>query len=177
MEKNFSKQLTKQIGEHLVVAELGRRGIIAAPFAGNVPNIDILAYANGSSIPLQVKAISKGSVSVNAEDFLTMSFVGGVQEIKGLKDIEKDLIYVLVWVGPQLGQDRFFIYTQGDLQKIIHSNHEAVLRRFSGRRPKNPASMHCAYGLEQLKDAEDQWLRIQERLGFQQPLGNSAQCP
>jgi hypothetical protein len=30
-------QLTKQIGEHLVAAELGRRQFIAAPFAGNVP--------------------------------------------------------------------------------------------------------------------------------------------
>ena len=28
-------QITRQIGEHLVVAELGRRGYVAAPFAGN----------------------------------------------------------------------------------------------------------------------------------------------
>ena len=45
--KDFSKRLAGQIGEHLVVAELGRREIIATPFAGNVPDIDILAYANG----------------------------------------------------------------------------------------------------------------------------------
>jgi hypothetical protein len=40
--------LTKQIGEHLVVAELGRNGLIATPFAGNVQNFDlvILPFCN-----------------------------------------------------------------------------------------------------------------------------------
>ena len=56
MVKNFNTQLSGQIGEHLVTAELGRLGIIAAPFAGNVPDIDVLAYANGKSVPIQVKA-------------------------------------------------------------------------------------------------------------------------
>ena len=32
--RNFRTQLTEQIGESLVVAELGRRGIVVAAFAG-----------------------------------------------------------------------------------------------------------------------------------------------
>ncbi|HEY5505683.1 MAG TPA: hypothetical protein VIK28_11045 [Sedimentisphaerales bacterium] len=43
MKSGYSNQVTRQIGEHLVVAELGRRGILATPFAGNVPDYDILA--------------------------------------------------------------------------------------------------------------------------------------
>jgi len=35
MPKNFGTQLSRQTGEHLVVAELGRLGIIATPFARN----------------------------------------------------------------------------------------------------------------------------------------------
>ena len=42
MATGLSAKLTGQIGEHLVVAELGRRAIIATPFSGNVPDIDVL---------------------------------------------------------------------------------------------------------------------------------------
>ena len=51
MKKNFSNQLTRQISENLVVAELGRREIVATTFSGNVPDIDVLAYKNRTSIP------------------------------------------------------------------------------------------------------------------------------
>ena len=47
MARDFSAQLAGQIGEALVVAELGRRDIIATASSGNVPDIDILAYKNG----------------------------------------------------------------------------------------------------------------------------------
>jgi len=60
MAKSFKTQLAGQIGENLVVAELGRRGIIATALAGNIPDIDILAYANGKSVPLQVKGQRDG---------------------------------------------------------------------------------------------------------------------
>lgn len=49
MAKSFKTQLAGQIGESLVVAELGRRGIVATAFAGNVPDIDLLAYKNGKT--------------------------------------------------------------------------------------------------------------------------------
>ncbi|NYS25816.1 hypothetical protein HUK65_12515 [Rhodobacteraceae bacterium 2376] len=44
MARNFKTQLAGQIGESLVVAELGRCGIVANTLAGNVPDIDLLAY-------------------------------------------------------------------------------------------------------------------------------------
>jgi hypothetical protein len=51
-------QLARQVGEHLVAAELGRRGYVATPFAGNVPMFDLLAAdIRGYAIPIQVKAI------------------------------------------------------------------------------------------------------------------------
>jgi hypothetical protein len=46
-------QIARQIGEHLVVAELGRRGYVAAPFAGNVPMFDLLAAdVHGFAFPV-----------------------------------------------------------------------------------------------------------------------------
>lgn len=56
MARGFSAQLAGQMGEALVVAELGRRGIVATSFAGNLPDIDLLAWRKGRSLALQVKA-------------------------------------------------------------------------------------------------------------------------
>jgi hypothetical protein len=44
-----SSKLTGQVGEFLVCAELGRRGILATPFAGNVPEFDVIAVGEGHS--------------------------------------------------------------------------------------------------------------------------------
>ena len=73
MATGLSIQLTRQIGEHLVTAELGRRKIIATPFAGNVPDIDILAFASGISVPIQVKAINGTSWQFDVRSFLGSS--------------------------------------------------------------------------------------------------------
>ena len=83
MPRNFRTQLARQIGEHLVVAELGRRGVVATPFSGNVPDIDLLAYANGKSVPIQVKAIRRGNPGVDAKRYLDIRFRGEKQRIVG----------------------------------------------------------------------------------------------
>ena len=55
--KGLSNKLAAQIGEYLVCAELGRRGYIATPFAGNVPTYDVLATdQHCRTVPIQVKA-------------------------------------------------------------------------------------------------------------------------
>lgn len=57
MATGQQNKLAGQIGEFLVCAELGKLGIIATPFAGNVPNFDLLAAnENGGTVALQVKA-------------------------------------------------------------------------------------------------------------------------
>ena len=76
MGKNFNSKLSGQIGESLVVAELGRRGIIATAFAGNVPEIDILAFNDKKSIPIQVKALKDDSLRTKADNYLNIDFDG-----------------------------------------------------------------------------------------------------
>ena len=58
-------QLSKQLSENLVTAELARRGVIATPFSGNVPDFDILACKSGESTPIQVKSARSGNITVN----------------------------------------------------------------------------------------------------------------
>ena len=71
----------KQLSEHLVVAELARRGVIATPFSGNVPDFDILAFKSGKSISIQVKSAKTGILTVaNVErDYLIVKQEGNFQ--------------------------------------------------------------------------------------------------
>jgi hypothetical protein len=79
MTSGRGNQLTRQIGEHLVAAELGRREIIATPFAGNVPDFDLVAVGpSGKAVPIQVKAINGGSWQFDAKRFLVIEFDGPV---------------------------------------------------------------------------------------------------
>jgi len=162
--KNFNSQLIRQIGEHLVVAELGRRGIIATPFAGNVPDIDILAYRDGTSVPIQVKSLTKGAWSMGAERFIKISWNGDTQIVEGLRsDIDRNLIYVCVVVGDKSGEERFFLLTQGELQHIIHDHYKAFLAKHGGVRPRNPQSTHVGVQEEELAPHRDRWSLIADQ--------------
>ncbi len=165
MARNFRNQLAGQIGESLVVAELGRRGIIATSFAGNVPDIDVLAYRNGRTLAMQVKAWRTGSVHMDATRYLEIEIEGGIQTVVGLReDIDPDLIFAFVKVGAASGEDRFFLLTQLMLQKVIMQSYTAYLTRHGGQRPRNPQTTHNSVTLDQLLPHEGNWDLIAARL-------------
>jgi hypothetical protein len=165
MPRNFKTQLAGQIGESLVVAELGRKGIVATAFAGNVPDIDLVAYHDGRTIALQVKSVRTGSVSFDAKRFMEIEFDGNRQVITN-KAITLDvtLIFVFVSIGEKAGTDQFFIVDQGSLQGIIGSNHAAFLASHNGLRPRNPQSTHVSLSLNQLEQYRDNWKLIENSL-------------
>ncbi len=164
MAKNFKTQLSGQIGEHLVVAELGRQGIIATPFAGNVPDIDLLIYANGKSESIQVKAIKKGTPGVNATNYLSIEFDGDVQKITGKKKIERSLIFVLVKIGDHYGEDEFYVFEQGVIQDLIFNGYSEYLKKHTGIRPRNPKTTHSSYFIDDLVSYKNKWELIKKRL-------------
>ena len=165
MTKNFSTQLSGQIGENILVAELGRRGIVATTFSGNVPVIDVLAYKNKKSIPIQVKVQRKGSLSVKAEDYLQIEFDGNIQIVKGKKrDIDRELIFAIIIIGKNFGDDKFYICKQGFIQDIIYKNHSNFLKKHHGIRPRNPSSTHCSYYEKDLINMKNNWELIENAL-------------
>jgi hypothetical protein len=139
MATGRNTQLTRQIGEHLVAAELGRKGLIATPFAGNVPQFDLLvATEDGRAMPIQVKAINGPSWQFNAASFLQIDMKGGFQTVLGPRtDLYRDLVCVFVLLR-SAGSDEFFTLTVADLQGLLQAQYKG------GRRPKNPESTHCA---------------------------------
>ena len=152
MPRNFKTQLAGQIGESLVVAELGRRGVVATSFAGNVPDIDILAYRAGKTLSLQVKAIRSGSVSFDAKRYMKLEFQGDRQVIAQQEsDTNDEMVIVFVAIGAVQGSDRFYLIRHSELRDIIFRNHGAWLSKHGGIRPRNPKSTHTAVSLEDLE--------------------------
>ena len=166
-ERNFSTQLAGQIGESLVVAELGRRGVIATAFSGNVPDIDLLAYRNGKTLHLQVKAWRAGAVSFNATRFLNIRREEDVQIVEGLvAGLDANLVYVFVKIGDVSGQDKFFILKQGDLAQIVRVAYESFLNKHNGIRPRNANTTHVAVNEADLVRFESNWQLVADCFNF-----------
>ena len=154
MKKGKSNQLTRQIGEHLVTAELGRRGIVATPFAGNVPDFDLVAVGeSGKAVPIQVKAINRGSWQFNAETFLKIEFHEPVQRVIGLQPLsDPKLACVFVLLGKESASDRFFIFHWEVVQELCQERYGPEQRR-----PRNWKSTHFAVHPSKLEPFEDNW--------------------
>lgn len=159
MATGRSSQLTRQIGEHLVVAKLGRLGYIASPFAGNVPEFDVLiADEKGHSIPVQVKAINGISWQFRVNSFLDIEIIEDVQQVKGKRELSNpNLICIFVLLSED-ENDQFFIFRLKELQKFFLQNYKG------GRRPRNPQSMHCAIFPKDLARFKDNWKLIEQAL-------------
>jgi hypothetical protein len=146
MKTKRSNQLVRQIGEHLVVSKLGRLGIFATPFAGNVPDFDILASdLSGHSLPVQVKTIRRGSWQFDAKNFLEIEQQGDCQVVKGKKKLRNpDLVCVFVLLNPD-ERDEFYVFPLKALQQYcakIYSRGEPFPVKI--KRPRNAESTHCA---------------------------------
>jgi len=158
MATGLSTKLTGQIGEHLVTAELGRIGVIATPFAGNVPDIDILAVANGKVGHIQVKAINKDSWQFDVRKFLHIKLTQNGQVVLGLnEEFDRKIICIFVALGSELGEDEFYIFRQGWLQDYFR-------KRYEGRKlPRNIKSYHCAIWKRDLDLHKDKWAVIKRK--------------
>ena len=159
------QRLRRQLGESLVVAELARRNIYATGFAGNVPDIDLLAYYGGNTLALQVKAWSLGALSFNANRFLEIEFDEPRQIVNGIANgFDPHLIYVFVSIGETAGDDRYFVLEQRTVAEIICDNHVNFLAQHNGIRPINWQSTHCAVQLQNLVEFENNWELIDNAL-------------
>ena len=157
-----SNRLVGQVGEFLVCAELGRRGMIATPFAGNVPSFDVIAVGRDlRSIPIQDKTADGGDWQYDSERFLDIDYDQTTQKqtVRGLKTLPNaDLITVFVWLAQKQDQrDRFFVFRQQDWARLVYDRHTKFLEKHGGRRPRKPESMHGAIRTQDLSPYEDKW--------------------
>jgi hypothetical protein len=170
MSRGRNNSLAKQIGEHLVCAELGRRGVIATPFSGNVPSFDILA-ADGEcrTVPIQVKASTCTNWPSDARMWMRLSLneTTKIQTFLGAAEIENpELVYVHVAIAPlQSGsKDRFFVLTKLQLREVCIKRYSQWMGTIGWRRPRKHDCFECRYQIEDLEAYENNWKLIKHRL-------------
>lgn len=168
MATGRSNQLTKQVGEYLVAAELGRLGLIASTFAGSVPDYGIIATdSEFVSVPVQVKTITGTSWQFDVRRFVQVDLDGKRQVIGQPSELRNDIVYVMVALS-RYGSDRFYVLSMTDLQELLIDAHRAYLAKHDGIRPRKHDSFHCAINEKHLAPFKDQWLEeFQRKRGMQ----------
>ncbi len=166
MSTGRGNQLTKQVGEFLVAAELARRGWISAVLSGNTPDFDLVAADNQCrSITVQVKAITGGGWHFDVARFAKVSFEGSRQIIGRIKPCPKSLMCVLVVVGSDSSGDQFYILPMRTLYRRIVSNQRAWLKTRGGVRPRNPMSTHAAIWPKHVQKHLNDWEALNRTVG------------
>lgn len=168
MATGLSNKLTGQTGEYLACAELGRRGLIATTFTGNVPEYDLIVCDESlNTIPIQVKTSrsdtwpSKASLWLNIE----LDEKNKRQINLGPKKITNpDLIYICVLLGDTQDKDRFFVCKKSDIQNICIKAYKSWMEPRNWKRPKNFKSLDNRYRLEDLLEFENNWSLVDSQL-------------
>ena len=136
-----------------------------------MPDIDLLAYKNGKSIALQVKALKSGSVRTKANLYIDIEIKGKQQIIKGInKNINRELIFVIVLIGKSSEEDKFYICEQGQIQDIIYEGYNNYLYKEkdkngntkNGIRPRNHESFDSSLSIEHLEKYKNNWDLIEK---------------
>jgi len=151
-------QLTKQVGEYLVAAELCRRGMIAATFTGNVPDYDIIASDKAGKVRhVQVKTIRSVGWQMDMGRFMEITQEGQKQILGEPRPVPvPGLVFVFVRL-VATGEDRFFVVRWEDLRDILVANYREYMKKCKGVRVKNPESRHTAFDEKLLKPYQGNW--------------------
>jgi hypothetical protein len=158
MATGRSNQLTKQVGEYLVAAELARLGLIAATFAGSVPDYDIIATDSAfKSVPVQVKAVTGSSWQFDIRRFVEVALQGQKQVVGQPVPLSREIVCVMVALSKN-GSDRFYVLPLKKLQGLLISGHRKYLDKNGGIRPKKYDSFHTAISEQKLAPFKDGWL-------------------
>ena len=173
MSSGRNNKLAGQIGEHLVCAELGKRGLIATPFSGNVPTFDIVA-ANEQchTVPIQVKASRADNWPNDARDWMEISFDPKTkkQNFLGPKKINNsDLIYVFVAIAKsedKADRDRFFILKKSQLQEVCIKHYSNWMGGIGWKRPRSPESYDLRFSTVDIEKYEANWELITKKLAI-----------
>ena len=158
--KKRATQLIARAGEHLVVSELNKRGYFSTPFAGAVPEFDVIAVdENLRTIPVQVKTAKDSAFwwLGDARDWMRIDDSRkGEQKILGLKKIvNPELIYCFVNLEPV----EFYLLRKKELQKIVYENYERYMKQIKGKRKSFPIVIgaESEKGYKGLEEFRDNW--------------------
>ena len=141
-------QQVARAGEHFVAAELHRRGAYAVTFAGNMPEIDILAsdLNQTRTVAVQVKTKRTGTWQTTIREWTAR-----------VPEVAESRFWVFVDIHKDDRPPEYFIVPERWIQEDIQQHHEAYLERHGGQRAKTPASRHHAIRKNRVEEWRDRW--------------------
>jgi hypothetical protein len=149
-----------------VAAELCRLGLVAAPFAGNVPHYDIIASdPRGGHLAVQVKTIRGSSWQFDIRRFLDVKLDGRRQVLGRAKREPYPRLACVLVVLPDSepsSTDRFFVLTWRKLRVIVVRDYRRYLKKHGYVRPRSPGSFHTALDVSEMVAYEARWELICE---------------
>ena len=160
-------KLTGVTGEFLVAAELCRLGLMATPFAGNVPHYDIIASGQtGGHLAVQVKTINGSAWQFDIRQFMLVDLNGTQQVPRTAKPVPyPDLQVLLVALANATrSKGRFFVMSWIDLRNVLNRNYRRYLRKHGGVRPMAPGSFHTALSEKDVERFEGRWDTLKEKV-------------
>jgi hypothetical protein len=167
MRSGLANKVVGQAGEFAVCAQLGKLGLIATPFAGNVPGFDVLAVdENLNCVPIQVKT-SRGHswITGDLSKYVEITRDGDKIVLGNLKEpLYPDLIRVYVTLGKENQQDRFFVLTELEFYEAAVESFRFWFDKYNGIRPRNPDSLHSAIHISILERFENRWDLVSAKL-------------
>jgi hypothetical protein len=142
-------QQVARAGEHLVAAELHRRGAYAVTFAGNMPRIDIVAsnLEQTRTVMLQVKTKRSGTWQASTRSGIPREAVPEELRFWVFVDIHKD----------PATPPAYYVVPEWWIQNDIYDVHQAYLKRHGGVRRSGSGSTHHAIPRSRIAEWEGAW--------------------
>ena len=138
-------------GEHFVAAEILRRGGHASTFAGNMPDIDVLAADRHQDRTVWIQVKTKRSRGA----WQTTTTRGRRRQP------ETDPLRFWVLVDLAVGSPKYYVIPEWWIQNDIYQAHEDYLSRHGGQRARTKDSTHHAIASKRVEEWHDRWDLLQ----------------
>lgn len=121
-------------GEFLVLAELAKRGILAAPTLGAAKQVDILVAARGKRRAIKVEVKTKKEGEQHGK---FGRHFGWLMSVKNQENKDRDLVYCFVRIDPETDTPRYFLLHAREVVRCIAWGHRLWRRNSKIRNPQS----------------------------------------
>lgn len=147
--KRKRNHMTGCAGEYYVAAEINRRYAHAVTFAGNMPDIDIIASNLNRSriVKIQVKSMRSESSKV---------WQTSINDGKPCKKEPKGESFF--WIFCEIKENpEYWIVPDWWIRNNIYEVHKAYLKKHGGKRPGGGKSTHHSIDKKRISEWKDRW--------------------
>jgi hypothetical protein len=147
-QRKPNPQQVARAGEHYVAAEIHRRGGYASTFAGNMPDIDILACDSERTRVVLVQVKTKGAKSKRWQSSIDRGHA---------RSPEPESLRFWALVDLRSSPPDVYVIPEWWIENDIYESHRAYLAKRGGRRARNPDSKHHAITVARVAEWRGRW--------------------